>query len=114
MSESGNLFADIPDSIPDEIFETLLKSSTVKIERILSHGQATPPGEWYDQDAHEWVILLRGAAGLRVEGEEQVRELRAGDYVHLPAHLRHRVEWTAAGEATVWLAVHYGIAAAKS
>ena len=102
-----NIFADLPSALPAELFETLLQHNDLKLERIISTGQATPPGTWYDQETHEWVILLRGRAGLRFEGETAVREMAAGDYLHIPAHQRHRVEWTAPREATVWLALHY-------
>jgi len=79
----------------------------VRLVRIVSTGQASPEGEWYDQPDWEWVALLKGAAGLRIEGEAEVRALAPGDFVHIPAHTRHRVEWTAADEPTVWLALHY-------
>ncbi|MBF0562118.1 MAG: cupin domain-containing protein, partial [Alphaproteobacteria bacterium] len=65
------------------------------------------PDEWYDQDDDEWVVVLRGRAGLMVEGEKSVRELGPGDYVLLPAHRRHRVVWSTPHEPTVWLAVHF-------
>jgi cupin 2 domain-containing protein len=80
----------------------------VRVERITSRGHATPPGEWYDQPQDEWVALLAGAARLLVEGEPAARELRPGDWVLLPARLRHRVEWTDPDRDTVWLAVHAG------
>ena len=70
-------------------------------------GQASQRGFWYDEDWDEWVVVLSGAAGLLVAGEDGPRTLRAGDHVHLPAHRRHRVEWTDAAEPTVWLAVHF-------
>ena len=70
-------------------------------------GQASPPGFWYDQPQDEWVIVLRGAAGLLVEGEPEQR-LGPGDFVFLPARKRHRVTWTGPDEPTVWLAVHFG------
>ena len=105
MSLSGNLLADLPPDATREHVVELLRSSAVTIERIVSHGQASPPGFWYDQDQAEWVLLIEGAAGLLVEGEAAPRHLRRGDYVYLPAHTRHRVEWTEAG--TIWLAVHH-------
>ena len=77
------------------------------MERIVSSGQATPPGQWRDQETHEWVILLKGRAGLMFEGEEEVRTLHPGDFVVIPAHRKHRVEWTDAGQTTLWLALHY-------
>jgi cupin 2 domain-containing protein len=100
-----NLFADFPTELPEELIETLVESKSVRIERIVSRGHASPAGFWYDQPQAEWVVLLRGAARLRFE--DQLVELRPGDWIHIPAHRRHRVEWTAADEPTVWLAVHY-------
>lgn len=105
--KSGNLFADIPEPVAAEIFEDLLRSDNLKLERIVSAGQATPPGEWLDQESHEWVVLLAGSAGLRFEDESGVCALKPGDYLHIPAHRRHRVEWTDSREKTVWLALHY-------
>ena len=102
-----NIFSNIPDLVKDEIFETLLKTDHLKLERIISSGQSTPPGQWYDQPTEEWVILLKGSAGLLFEGNEEIRVLHAGDYVHILAHQRHRVEWTDQVQKTVWLALHY-------
>lgn len=102
-----NLFSNISDSITEEIFETLVRADHFKLERIISSGQATPPGEWYDQDDNEWVILLSGSAGLLFEGDKEICVMNPGDYVHIPAHRRHRVEWTDANQKTVWLALHY-------
>ena len=103
----GNIFSRIPFSMPDEISETLLKSEHFKLERIVSSGQATQVREWFDQDTNEWVILLSGSAGLLFDGEEEVFVMEPGDYVHIPAHRRHRVEWTDGKQKTVWLALHY-------
>jgi cupin 2 domain-containing protein len=103
----ANLFDSIPSKMPAELFEILLETKNFRLERIVSTGQATPPGEWYDQEAHEWVVLLSGAARLRFEDEPEPRELRPGDYLLIPAHRRHRVEWTDPTQATVWLALHY-------
>lgn len=103
---AGNLFANVPSAAPAEVLETLLVSGSIRIERIVSTGQATPPGEWYDQPHAEWVVLLRGAAGLRFEDESATRVLGPGDWLHISARRRHRVEWTDSGEPTIWLAVH--------
>lgn len=103
----NNLFTPLDTPANAEIFEPLLKTAHITLERIISTGQATPPGEWYDQDKDEWVILLSGSAGLLFAGENQVRTLHPGDYVHIPAHKRHRVEWTDTLQPTVWLALHY-------
>lgn len=102
-----NLLSPLSVVVPEEIFTLLLQGERFKLERIVSAGQATPPGEWYDQETHEWVLLLTGSAGLVFEGEPEVCVLRPGDYLHIPAHRRHRVEWTDAQQKTVWLAVHY-------
>jgi len=79
----------------------------VRLERIVSTGHATPPGEWYDQDRDEWVVVLRGRARVRIEGEAEDRRLSVGDHLLLRAHVRHRVEWTDPTAPTVWLALHY-------
>lgn len=103
-----NIFETLPLSLPGELSETVAKSGNVRIERIISNCHATPEGEWYDQDWDEWVLLLSGGAGLQVDGEQQPRILKPGDYIMLPSHCRHRVAWTDPGEPTVWLAVHIG------
>jgi cupin 2 domain-containing protein len=105
---SGNLFSGLSAALTEEAFTELLATPGLLIERIVSTGQATPPGEWLEQDRAEWVILLKGAAGLRFEGEAASRTLAPGDWIAIPPRARHRVEWTAAGEATLWLAVHHG------
>ena len=89
-----------------ESFETLLKGRAFKLERIVSQGHATPKGKWYDQPRCEWVLLMSGAARLLFENGE-VLELKPGDFVDIPAHRRHRVEWTHPRRKTVWLALHY-------
>lgn len=102
---AANLFADLPGPLPEELFTILLEAGKLRIERIVSFGQASPGGFWFDQDQHEWVLLVQGAARLRFEDEEI--ELRPGSFVNIPAHRRHRVEWTAPDEPTIWLAIHY-------
>ncbi len=104
---TANLFDPLPAPSGEEAFTELLLRRGVRIERIVSTGQSTPEEAPYDQDHDEWVVLLRGAAGLWVEGEGE-RALCPGDHVFLPARTRHRVTWTAADEHTVWLAVHLG------
>lgn len=100
-----NLFHDLPTQLPQELVTTLLSAENVRIERIVSHGHSSPAGFWYDQDEAEWVVVLRGAARLRFEDESSSTELRPGDSLHIPAHRKHRVEWTTPDEPTVWLAV---------
>lgn len=106
MTIPANLFDDLPRDLPEELVTALLEAGLLRIERIVSRGQASPEGFWYDQPQHEWVLVLRGAARLRFE--DRLLEMRAGDFVHIPARTRHRVEWTTPEEPTVWLAVHYG------
>lgn len=104
----GNLFTLPPRPFPREIGETLAiwgDLHQLRLERILSDGQSTPPGTWYDQDQGEWVVLLQGKAIL--EGEEgQIWTLGAGDYLYLPPHYRHRVNQTSGDPPCVWLALH--------
>src|SRR4051812_24095277 len=106
MILSDNIFADLPASIPQEIVQRLLETPNVRIERIISQGHASPAGFWYDQESGEWVLLLKGAARLRFESEEPI-DLTPGTFIHIPAHKRHRVEWTDPEQTTVWIAVHY-------
>lgn len=103
----GSLFEQIPKELPDELVQTLCSSEQVRIERIVSRGQASPDGCWYDQEQSEFVLLVSGSAGLRIEGHDDILVLKPGDYLNIEAHLKHRVEWTAAECDTVWLAVHY-------
>jgi cupin 2 domain-containing protein len=102
-----NLFADIPDQAPEELVNVLAESCGARIERIVSTGQASPDGFWYDQVEDEWVVVLRGAARLRFEQPQRLVSLAAGDHVWIPAHTRHRVDWTSHREPTVWLAVFF-------
>lgn len=102
----ANLFSHLPAHLPDELITTLIEAGNIRIERIVSGGQTSPEDFWYDQDQHEWVILIKGAARLQFENETV--EMTAGDFVNIPAHKRHRVEWTDPGQLSIWLAVFYG------
>lgn len=106
MTGPTNLFAEIPDDLPEELFQTLLRAPVLRIERIISMGHASPEGFWYDQDTDEWVLLLKGAARLAFEGDEPI-DLLPGAFVNIPAHRRHRVESTDPAGPTIWLAIHY-------
>lgn len=101
-----NLFSDLPATAAAERFDTLLERPGLRIERIVSTGQASPPGFWYDQPHAEWVAVLQGEGRLRFEDEAGTRTLRAGDYVFIEAGRRHRVDATSPDRPTVWLAVH--------
>jgi cupin 2 domain-containing protein len=108
MVKTGNILGDLPARIlAEEAFTTLVGRPGLRVERIVSTGQATPEGEWYDQGTDEWVLLVKGAARLRIEGESEDRALSEGDWILLPAHCRHRVTWTRAEPPTVWLAVQF-------
>lgn len=100
-----SLFTDFTSQLPDELVTILLDAANVRIERIVSRGHVSPKDFWYDQDQHEWVVVLKGLARLRFEDE--TLEMKPGDYVNIPAHKKHRVEWTTPDEPTIWLAVHY-------
>jgi cupin 2 domain-containing protein len=101
----SNLFSHIPSNLPAEFIETLIKSDGVRVERIVSHGHASLEGFWYEQDEHEWVMVLQGSARLQLE--DRTLELGPGDYINLPAHTKHRVQWTTNDQPTIWLAIFY-------
>ena len=102
-----NLFGPLPDAADAEAVDTLVSRPGVRIERIVSHGQASPPGFWYDQPEGEWVVLLSGRARLRFEDEGEARLLGPGDCLDIAPYRRHRVEWTDPATPTIWLAVFY-------
>ena len=102
---TDNLFENVPDSIPSELIQLLAANGHVRIERIVSRGHASPDGFWYDQGEEEWVIVLKGAA--RLQFEDTVVDMRPGDFVNIPAHKKHRVDWTTPDEPTIWLAVFF-------
>ncbi len=103
----SNIFSLISNNPDQEAFETLLQNDSFRLEQIQSDGHATPKGEWLDQSEDEWVVLLRGSAGLVLKDDPQAVVLNPGDYLFIPAHKKHRVEWTSATEKTFWLALHY-------
>ena len=100
-----NLFDDLPEHLPKESVQTLLQAADMRIERIISHGHASPPDFWYDQKQSEWVVVLKGAA--RLQFEDGVVEMKPGDFIKIPANKKHRVDWTMPDEPTVWLGVRY-------
>lgn len=101
-----NIFAAMPAVASQEAFDDLLDVPGLRIERIVSHGQKSPPDFWYEQDEDEWVIILLGSAGLQIEGQDSPIVLTPGDHYWIPAGLRHRVDWTAQDGPTIWLAVY--------
>jgi len=104
----NSMLTELPTDRGQEHFEDLLTRPGVKLERIVTYGQTTPSGEWYDQAWDEWVMLVQGEAKLLLEQEEQLLHMKPGDHVYLPAHCRHRVEWTPQDQTTIWLALHLG------
>lgn len=106
MNEASNIFINTEGHFSDEIFEEILNHKNFKIERIISSGQTSPDGFWYDQDQNEWVILMQGEAVISFKNESKKR-LIAGDYILIPAHKKHRVEYTSTEKKTIWLAIHF-------
>lgn len=106
MVTSGNLFSLIPKKLKEEQISELLATDDVRIERIVSRGQACGKDDWYDEEEAEWVVVLSGSARVLFEGETEPRQLNPGDYIYIPPRKRHRVDWTDPNDTTVWLAVH--------
>ena len=107
MIEITNLLHSIPADLNGELIEALVDRRSLRIERIVSRGHSSPTDFWYDQEEHEWVLLLAGRARLRFAPDDSGVELGAGDSLTIPAHQRHRVEWTDPEQDTIWLAVFY-------
>ncbi|MGF1871021.1 cupin domain-containing protein [Photobacterium indicum] len=103
----GSLLTDIPSTLPTEIFQDLVKTDSIRIERIISKGHSTPDSDWYDQTENEWVLVVKGEAKILFEKGMKEQHLKEGDYVNIPAHQRHKVSWTHPAEETIWLAVFY-------
>lgn len=101
-----NLLQNLPKDLQEEIFDTILETQDITLERIVSKGHTTPEGEWYDQNRHEWVLILAGSATILFADGREVK-LQEGDHLIIPAHSRHRVTETDKGTETIWLALHY-------
>jgi cupin 2 domain-containing protein len=102
-----SFLANIPATLPEEVFETWLETPAFRLERILSRGHTSPEDTWYDQALDEWVMLLQGLARLQMEDEVEPIDLQPGDTLLIPAHCRHRVSWTDPEQDTVWVALHF-------
>lgn len=102
--KTKNVLHDIPADLKNEVFEVIAASESVKVERIISKGQVST--EWYDQQEHEWVMVLQGSGELLFADGTRVR-LEAGDYLNIPAHCQHKVSWTDPDQVTIWLAIFY-------
>jgi cupin 2 domain-containing protein len=107
MMTVANIFHSIPNTLAEELFETLSLTQHLKIERIVSQGHITAEAQWYEQAQAEWVLVLQGQAQLQFAEQESLLDLKAGDYVLIPAHQRHRVAWTEPFNSTIWLAIHF-------
>ena len=104
MMKKLNIYSNIPKKLSDEMVDVIFQSEIIRIERIISDGQASPDNFWYDQDENEWVILLKGKAKIKYQDEAE-QYLMEGDYIFIPSHKKHRVEWTDNNTKTIWLAV---------
>lgn len=104
--EVKNIF-DIPEGNPDEqeTFETVIENKNLLIERIITHKPYDSPGEWYNQEKDEWVVLIEGEAELELKDEKKIK-LFKGDYIFIPAHKIHRINKSGNEEKCIWLAVH--------
>ncbi len=103
---TGNIFDRLPDATENELSQTLAEGTGFRVERIVSRGQASKDGFWYDQPQDEWVVVLEGRARIELEKPRRTLDLERGDWLHLPARCRHRVAWTDPEQDTFWLAVH--------
>lgn len=101
-----NIFDCIPENLDAEVFERLIDGDAIRIERIISKGHSSPESGWYDQDKNEWLIVLKGEALLLFADGKSIH-MKAGDFLNIPAHKKHRVDWTDPETETIWLAVHY-------
>ena len=102
-----NLFSNFPDVAKQERIEEFVKDGTVRIERIVSYGQASLPDFWYDQEEHEWVVVLAGEGSIQWKKDGTTQTLKSGDSLFIPSHTQHRVAWTKPNAETVWLAVYW-------
>lgn len=106
ISTRQNIFSNIPSELPEELFETLHQQNNIRIERIVSKGHHNAENEWYEQVQDEWVLLLQGQAKLEFEDPASIRLLNPGDFIFIPAFVRHRVAWTLKERESIWLAIH--------
>ena len=102
-----NIFSALPENPSLEVFETIISNNKIKLERIVSNGYSSPERFWYDQEENEWVLILKGRAGIKFIDSKDEVILKAGDFLDIPAHVKHRVEWTSSNEETIWLALFY-------
>ena len=101
-----NIFEQIPKDLQNELFEDIINTENLKVERIVSYGHTSPKTGWYEQKENEWVIVLKGEAVVSFENADDVK-LNAGDYINILAYDKHKVSWTLPNAETIWLAIHY-------
>ena len=106
LSTVRNLFDVTKENFSNEIFERMIENENFVLEKIISEGHSSPRDFWYDQNKNEFVILISGSAKLQYD-DGQITNLNPGDYLIIPAHKKHRVEWTDPNQKTFWIALHY-------
>ncbi|MDR2007096.1 MAG: cupin domain-containing protein [Acidaminococcales bacterium] len=100
-----NIFECFQGNNGKEITEELFRLKEGRVARIISTGQKSAPGFWYEEKEDEWVIVLLGEG--EIEWPDGRRKfLKAGDWLFLPALEKHRVAYTSACPPCVWLAVY--------
>ena len=102
----SNFFKDLPNTTDAEVIQKRCEAAGGYVERIITRGQITPPGQWYEQETDEWILLLQGEARLLFEDTGDEVLLQPGDELWIEAGRRHRVSWTLPDQVTLWLAVH--------
>ena len=107
MNQPNNILKNIPGNLPEELITILAEGKNFRFERIVSKGHTSPKGFWYDQNENEFVLLLKGKAEILFEDKAKPVTLSEGDYINIPAHKKHRVEWTDPKTETIWLALFY-------
>ena len=107
MNQPNNILKNIPENLSEELIDILAEGKNFRLERIVSKGHASPEGFWYDQDENEFVFLAKGKAEILFEANVKPVALSEGDYINIPAHKKHRVEWTDPETETIWLALFY-------
>lgn len=102
----SNFMSLIPEQVDQELFQDIVKTENITIERIISQGHSSPETGWYDQEKSEWVMLVEGEAIIELENNEEIR-LQKNDFLLLKPHQKHRLKWTHPDQKTIWLAVHF-------
>lgn len=97
-----NLFTHNTNNLSSELFDTLLQTNKVHIEKITSHGQVSHT--WYEQDRDEWVVLIEGEGHLLFEDGHEVH-LQKGEHIYIEKMKKHKVIYTSS--PSIWLAIHF-------